>query len=692
MSRGGYPDAMPAASGYGDGYGGDASARASASGPDPAEAHELQREHDAMLRQAAQMGMGDQMAQMRTETSAPSGASAESTPPLWLDAWSDPMANVDADSACVESADLAGDGEWRLVVAGADRKLKVWNGTKIASEHDLLDAPAAVKAFYGEHLQGGGGVRRPFLAVAAGAHVFIYRNLRPYYKFTVPPLETNSRELEVWARVGDDRMTAGEAWDELSAMRDNGIRLTSRSVDFLDIEDGTEDFRARRERFAARWRRPLHSGAAAAANAKPPPPPTQHTSVTCFTTLKRESEEWDAPESLVFGTEHGQVFVLDAKASGVEKRFQLDAAPAFVSAHGCLEGDHRVAVACRDSKVYTVKDGELSGIVLELEAQPVGLIRTAKHVVVGCMNDAIHCYHARGKKLYTVYVPAPIQALELMEIQRARTARCVVAALKNGEIRVYNDKHLVGLARVPGNEPIRGVRFGRLGREDNALAVTTKSGALHVKILPRLAKLDPDPARRAGPPPEQDIPLPVPKKTKLYVEQTQRERECGVEMHRAFQRDLCKLRLGAARAYLKVLGDGGGGGGGAGAFRGSGSGSKSGRGGGSGRGGPVSVRLDAQVQGLGPLFKIFVKLVNAGNRTIRDVPIHLSCGAMYALETTRIVAPALPPGLAFECDARVTCVDPGAGADVVKVFVCDEEQTVPVITAVVKMPLSEFFE
>lgn len=37
-------------------------------------------------------------------------------------------------------------------------------------------------------------------------------------------------------------------------------------------------------------------------------------------------------------------------------------------------------------------------------------------------------------------------------------------------------------------------------------------------------------------------------------------------------------------------------------------------------------------------------------------------------------------------------MDPGAGADVVKVFVCDEEQTVPVITAVVKMPLSEFFE
>ena len=62
--------------------------------------------------------------------------------------------------------------------------------------------------------------------------------------------------------------------------------------------------------------------------------------------------------------------------------------------------------------------------------------------------------------------------------------------------------------------------------------------------------------RISGPPPEQDIPLPVPKKTKLYVEQTQRERERAPDIHRAFQRDLCKLRLTTARAYVKTLTDG----------------------------------------------------------------------------------------------------------------------------------------
>lgn len=56
--------------------------------------------------------------------------------------------------------------------------------------------------------------------------------------------------------------------------------------------------------------------------------------------------------------------------------------------------------------------------------------------------------------------------------------------------------------------------------------------------------------------PSQDIPLNIPKKTKLYVEQTQREREQAIDMHRIFQRDLCKLRLSTARAYVRVLTDG----------------------------------------------------------------------------------------------------------------------------------------
>ena len=90
----------------------------------------------------------------------------------------DPVANVQAYSPCVRMADLNGDGEWRLLVADSRKKLKVWKGTALQSEHNLLEAPAGICPFYSDLAS----PRIPALGVAAGPFVFIYRNLRPYYK------------------------------------------------------------------------------------------------------------------------------------------------------------------------------------------------------------------------------------------------------------------------------------------------------------------------------------------------------------------------------------------------------------------------------------------------------------------------------------------------------------------------------
>jgi hypothetical protein len=43
----------------------------------------------------------------------------------WLDAWSDPVAGVAAYSPCILTCDLYGDGDYRLVIADQDHKLKV---------------------------------------------------------------------------------------------------------------------------------------------------------------------------------------------------------------------------------------------------------------------------------------------------------------------------------------------------------------------------------------------------------------------------------------------------------------------------------------------------------------------------------------------------------------------------------------
>ena len=58
----------------------------------------------------------------------PPDAYKTSVPPPFHFSLQDPMANTKAYSPCIATADLAGDSEWRLLVAGDDKKMKVGPG------------------------------------------------------------------------------------------------------------------------------------------------------------------------------------------------------------------------------------------------------------------------------------------------------------------------------------------------------------------------------------------------------------------------------------------------------------------------------------------------------------------------------------------------------------------------------------
>lgn len=108
--------------------------------------------------------------------------------------------------------------------------------------------------------------------------------------------------------------------------------------------------------------------------------------------------------------------------------------------------------------------------------------------------------------------------------------------------------------------------------------------------------------KEGGPPKEQEIPLDLPKKTQLYIEQTEREKMYSTEMHRTFQRDLCKLRLTTARAYVKVLTDGQGT-----AFTAG-----------------TSLSMSAEVRGLGPQFLLKLTIQNTGTITLYNLSMMFS--------------------------------------------------------------------
>ena len=154
---------------------------------------------------------------------------------------------------------------------------------------------------------------------------------------------------------------------------------------------------------------------------------------------------------------------------------------------------------------------------------------------------------------------------------------------------MFNDKYHIDTIVI--GDTINAMIFGMYGKEEGCLVINTAKGGLLAKVLSRNANLT-GTSQRPGPPIEQDIPLNVPKKTKLFLELTQREKEQGVKMHRQFQKDLSKLRLKTAETYFEMLSIG---------YAPM-----------SYQQGGQNLRLIANYEGIGPVFKVKLQLQNIG--------------------------------------------------------------------------------
>ncbi|XP_040140000.1 BBSome complex member BBS1 isoform X3 [Ictidomys tridecemlineatus] len=544
----------------------------------------------------------------------------------WLDAHYDPMANIHTFSACLALADLHGDGEYKLVVgdlgpAGKHPRLKVLKGPTVLAENPLPALPAAAAAFLMEEQH---ETRTPALALASGPCVYIYKNLRPYFKFSLPPLSLNPLEQDLWNQAKEDRIDPLTLKEMLEGIREKAeVPLSVQSLRFLHLE------LSEMEAFVNQHKSKTIK---------------RQTVITTMITLKKNLADEDAVSCLVLGTENKEILVLDPEAFTILAKMNLPSVPVFLEVSGQFDVEFRLAAACRNGNIYILRrDSKRPKYCIELSSQPVGLVRVHKILVVGSTQDSLHGFTHKGKKLWTVQMPAAILTMNLLE-QRSRGLQAVMAGLANGEVRIYRDKALLNIIRTP--DAVTSLCFGRYGREDNTLVMTTRGGGLIIKILKRTAVFV-ESTGEVGPPPAQATKLNVPRKTRLYVDQTLREREAGTAMHRSFQTDLYLLRLRAARAYVQALES-----------------SLS----------PVSatawepLKLHAVVQGLGPTFKLTLHLQNTS--TVRPVTGLLICflynEALYALPRAFFKVPLLVPGLSYPLETFVESLSNKGISDIIK--------------------------
>ena len=179
---------------------------------------------------------------------------------------------------------------------------------------------------------------------------------------------------------------------------------------------------------------------------------------------------------LIVGTEHQQLIILEPNGQKIKLEIALESVPVFILSDGVFDIDYKLHVACRNGRVYTIKQGKVQETQIAIESKPVGIVRFDKSIVVAGMDRSLQCFYLKGKKNWSITMPSEICTITKMENNRAASRNNVLVALKNGMIRLFNEKNLIN--EMMTEDTCNGIIYGVFGREDGCLVINHQSGGM----------------------------------------------------------------------------------------------------------------------------------------------------------------------------------------------------------------------
>ncbi len=88
------------------------------------------------------------------------------------------------------------------------------------------------------------------------------------------------------------------------------------------------------------------------------------------------------------------------------------------------------------------------------------------------MDSCIYCFSTKGRRLWKLEMPSFIITMSAMEI-KSKGIQAAIVSLNNKEVHIYRDKYLI--SKLVVEDPVVGIKFGKFGREEGNLIMTTRS-------------------------------------------------------------------------------------------------------------------------------------------------------------------------------------------------------------------------
>ena len=142
---------------------------------------------------------------------------------IWCDFINDNVAGVRTFNQCIALGDLMSDGDNRLIIADLNCNLKVFNGNILQNDTKLQFSPIAIAFFHS--LDANTKNLIPYLAIAGGSYIFIYKNLKGTFKFSIPNIEPNAQEVQIWNELKEDKLDHSIVISKLQEMYFNSKYL-----------------------------------------------------------------------------------------------------------------------------------------------------------------------------------------------------------------------------------------------------------------------------------------------------------------------------------------------------------------------------------------------------------------------------------------------------------------------------------
>ncbi|XP_014226794.1 Bardet-Biedl syndrome 1 protein [Trichogramma pretiosum] len=435
-------------------------------------------------------------------------------------------------SSGIDFSDFDETGNCTIVIASSApysesySKFHVLKNFKYVSEYLTNGSPCGIMSFITETHQNSSLA----LAVGTPCHLYIYKNMKPYFKFSLHPTSLQSTVNNLDHKfVEEDGITKNSvndsthiflrdtAKESCTQLPDTG-KLFSKKSFFISSSNKTHKIKK--------------------------------DVITCLNKVNKNSWSQNALSYLVIGTQQGEIYIVDSQSFFTIEKYKTSSALMAIEPLGQWLRGGLLVTACRNRKIgcfYRKK----KFIMWERSISPVVVMSAINHtgVVVATMDKTISFFSKQGKKLWKFIVQSYV--LDLMGFQMPQTGAFLFAfSMANFGIYVYDQKQQLDFMRV--SDTVSCFKVKSICNNDIIMVMLAKNGNLHIKSLRELLKLFQSGSCNHQSYDNIEPKFLLTKKSQIYMEQTIKERSDPKLVYMIFQRSFLRLRLCASMSMKHV--------------------------------------------------------------------------------------------------------------------------------------------